>query len=85
MLEWVPVEDGVYYALGVYGMKLDKRRGFLWGHDGWGGAFMYYWPQKNIVFTGTCNQTGYEEDDSENEWWNLIDEGIRVIEDCKKS
>ena len=82
MQQWVKVEDGVYYGLGIYGMKLDRSKGLLWGHDGWGGAFMYYWPSRHVVFTGTCNQTGYEEDDSENEWWSLIDEGINIIESC---
>lgn len=82
MLKWVDAGDDLYYGLGVYGIKLDNRRGMLWGHDGWGGAFMYYWPERGIVFTGTRNQTGSEEDETENEWWSLIDEGIKVIDSC---
>jgi D-alanyl-D-alanine carboxypeptidase len=82
MQDWVDTDDNVYYGLGIYGIKLDGHKGMLWGHDGWGGAFMYYWPERDIVFTGTRNQTGSEEDDSENEWWQLIDEAIKTIESC---
>ena len=80
MQTWVKTDDDLQYGLGIYGIKLDRRKGLLWGHDGWGGAFMYYWPEHQIVFSGTTNQTGSEEDETETEWWALIDEAIKVID-----
>ncbi len=80
MQSWVLADDDMQYGLGIYRIKLDANMGMLWGHDGWGGAFMYYWPEHHIVFTGTTNQTGNEDDETEMEWWALIDEAIKVID-----
>lgn len=67
MRESVPVgEDGITYGLGLYRVDLGGGKGELWGHDGHGNSFAYYWPQRDITFTGTLNQT-------ENDWWPLIE------------
>ncbi|MEO6055094.1 MAG: serine hydrolase domain-containing protein, partial [Chthoniobacterales bacterium] len=63
MLKATPVgEEDVSYGLGIYRVKLDNGLGELWGHDGHGNSFAYYWPQRDITITGTLNQT-------ENDWW----------------
>lgn len=59
-------ERGLSYGLGLYRIELDDSLGELWGHDGHGNAFAYFWPQRNITFTGTLNQT-------ENDWWPLVE------------
>lgn len=70
MLDTVPTGDAdVYYGLGLYLVRLDKNQGVVWGHDGHGNSFAYYWPEKDITFTGTLNQV-------ENDWWPLVDEFI---------
>lgn len=67
MRESVPVgESGISYGLGLYRVDLGKGLGEVWGHDGHGNSFAYYWPQRDITFTGTLNQT-------ENDWWPLIE------------
>lgn len=67
MLDAVPVgEDGISYGLGLYRVKLEGNLGEVWGHDGHGNSFAYYWPQRDITFTGTLNQT-------ENDWWPLVE------------
>lgn len=67
MRESVPVgEDSITYGLGLYRVDLGQGRGELWGHDGHGNSFAYYWPQRDITFTGTLNQT-------ENDWWPLVE------------
>lgn len=67
MLGAVPVgEEGISYGLGLYRVKLDRALGEIWGHDGHGNSFAYYWPQRDITFTGTLNQT-------ENDWWPLVE------------
>ena len=66
MLEAVPVgEEGISYGLGLYRVQLEGNLGEVWGHDGHGNSFAYYWPQRDITFTGTLNQT-------ENDWWPII-------------
>lgn len=59
----------VGYGLGLYRLQLDGNRGVLWGHDGYGTAFMYYWPERDMTFSGTLNQT-------ENDWWPLVQAAI---------
>lgn len=67
MRQAVPVgEAGISYGLGLYRVDLGKGLGEVWGHDGHGNSFAYYWPQRDITFTGTLNQT-------ENDWWPLIE------------
>ena len=73
MQRWIPAgEDGVSYGLGLFGIDLDGSKGKLWGHDGHGNSFMYYWPERGIVFTGTLNQT-------ENDWWPLVAKAIKKL------
>lgn len=59
-------EPDISYGLGIYRVKLEAGLGELWGHDGHGNSFAYYWPQRDITFTGTLNQT-------ENDWWPLVE------------
>ncbi|MEO8825741.1 MAG: serine hydrolase domain-containing protein [Chthoniobacterales bacterium] len=70
MLKAVPVgEEDISYGLGLYRVKLSNGLGEIWGHDGHGNSFAYYWPQRDITFTGTLNQT-------ENDWWPLAESFI---------
>jgi len=85
MRESVPVgEADISYGLGLYRVKLEGGKGEVWGHDGHGNSFAYYWPQRDITFTGTLNQT-------ENDWWPLVEifiEGGKpeaVVEESEKS
>jgi D-alanyl-D-alanine carboxypeptidase len=48
---------GVGYGLGLFLVDLGAD-GHLWGHDGYGGAFVYSWPEQELVMAGTINQTG---------------------------
>ncbi|MFZ4779681.1 MAG: serine hydrolase domain-containing protein [Terrimicrobiaceae bacterium] len=67
MREAVPTgEDGITYGKGIYRVELDRGQGELWGHDGHGNAFAYYWPERGLFFTGTLNQT-------RNDWWPLVE------------
>ena len=59
-------KKGVFYGLGVYLVSLGEGRGVLWGHDGHGNSFAYYWPKRGLTITGTLNQT-------ENDWWPLAE------------
>ncbi len=66
MMEWVPTgEGGISYGLGLYHVPLGFGLGSVWGHDGYGNSFMYYWPSHEITLVGTLNQT-------ENDWWPLV-------------
>ena len=46
--------------------------GSLLGHDGHGNAFAYYWPEKDVLFTGTLNQTKAD-------WWPIVEEAIQLL------
>ncbi|MEI6032889.1 MAG: serine hydrolase domain-containing protein [Verrucomicrobiae bacterium] len=59
-------EDSVSYGLGLFRVDLGGGRGELWGHDGHGNSFAYFWPERGIYFTGTLNQT-------KNDWWPLVE------------
>ena len=63
---------GVAYGLGIFEIELGKGRGALWSHDGHGNSFAYYWPEHDIMFTGTLNQT-------EGDWWPLVEKAIDLI------
>jgi len=85
MRQTVPVgENDISYGLGLYRVKLAGGQGELWGHDGHGNSFAYYWPERDITFTGTLNQT-------ENDWWPLVEIFIAggkpeaVLEESEKS
>lgn len=58
--------EGIEYGMGVYRVDPGGGRGEMWGHDGHGNAFAYYWPERGLYFTGTLNQT-------ENDWWPLVE------------
>jgi len=58
--------EGITYGMGLYRVDLGDGRGEVWGHDGHGNSFAYYWPERGICFTGTLNQT-------KNDWWPLIE------------
>ena len=66
MKDWISTgSDDVYYGLGIFRITLDYGLGELWGHDGYGNSWMYYWPQQDITMTGTLNQ-------ARNDWWGLV-------------
>lgn len=74
MTDWVPTgSDGVDYGLGFFRVELGFGLGEIWGHDGYGNAWMYYWPRYDISFTGTLNQT-------ENDWWLLVLGAAALVE-----
>ncbi len=63
----VPVgEEGISYGMGIFRVHLENGLGELWGHDGHGNSFAYYWPERGLFFTGTLNQT-------KNDWWPLVE------------
>ncbi|RMH01740.1 MAG: class A beta-lactamase-related serine hydrolase [Planctomycetota bacterium] len=67
MKSWVPTgEPGVEYGLGLFRAQLTGHRGWVWGHDGYGNSWVYYWPKHRVCFSGTLNQT-------ENDWWWLVE------------
>ncbi len=63
---WSPTTDqGIDYGLGFYRVNYTSFPGFerlgeVYGHDGYGGAFVYYWPQRDIILSGSLNHA--EED-----------------------
>jgi D-alanyl-D-alanine carboxypeptidase len=74
MWNWAPTGDkDVDYGLGLFRIRLDAGEGQLWGHDGHGNAFAYYWPERGITFTGTLNQT-------RNDWWPLVSAAMRALD-----
>lgn len=73
MTQWHPTDnEEVDYGLGLFRIRLDDGLGELWGHDGHGNAFMYYWPQRRIAWVGTLNQT-------ENDWWDMVEAGLSIV------
>jgi len=67
MRESVPTGDeGITYGMGLYHVDPGNGHGELWGHDGHGNSFAYYWPERGLFFTGTLNQT-------KNDWWPLVE------------
>jgi D-alanyl-D-alanine carboxypeptidase len=66
MTDWVPTgSSGVEYGLGLFRVEFGFGLGEIWGHDGYGNSWMYYWPRHDVSFTGTLNQT-------ENDWWWMV-------------
>ena len=73
MQDWVFTgKQDVKYGLGLFQLTLDDGLGQLWGHDGHGNAFMFYWPEQRIALVGTLNQT-------ENDWWDLVAPVLREL------
>jgi CubicO group peptidase (beta-lactamase class C family) len=74
MTTWVPTgAPGVEYGLGLFRVDLGPGHGAIVGHDGYGNSWMYYWPEPDLVFTGTLNQ-------SENDWWPLVAEAADWVD-----
>lgn len=66
MMQWVPTGTGqIQYGLGLYRVPLSFGIGWIWGHDGYGSSWMYYWSDQDVTFTGTLNQ-------SNSDWWPLV-------------
>ncbi len=64
MFEWRAVGEGEYYGFGVeryvfgeFGIPQLAGLGEIWGHSGFSNSFMYYWPERDISFCGTLNQS----------------------------
>jgi D-alanyl-D-alanine carboxypeptidase len=73
MTTWRPTgKRDVAYGLGLFQITLDDGRGQLWGHDGHGNAFMFYWPEQGIAVVGTLNQT-------ENDWWDFASPALKLV------
>lgn len=71
MLRPIPTgQKDVAYGLGVYLVSLDEGKGVLWGHDGHGNSFAYYWPAQGMTLIGTLNQT-------KNNWWPLAEAVVK--------
>jgi CubicO group peptidase (beta-lactamase class C family) len=56
MLDWINWEgdDTLDYGLGV--MRIQGKTLMVWGHLGVGQVLMYYWPDGDVILTGTLNQ-----------------------------
>jgi len=56
MFDWVDWEgdDTLDYGLGV--MRIQGKTLMVWGHLGVGQVLMYYWPDGDVILTGTLNQ-----------------------------
>ncbi len=66
MMNWIDTgTPGISYGLGLFRVALGHGQGRIWGHDGYGNSWMYYWPDYDVTFTGGLNQT-------ENDWWPLV-------------
>lgn len=73
MTTLVPTDQAeVEYGLGVFHFEIGNG-GSVIGHDGWGNAFMYYWREKKVVFTGTLNQN------DGNDFFPMVDAAARRI------
>ncbi len=59
-------EPAIEYGLGLFRVALDRNAGEMWGHDGHGNAFMFYWPKGRLWWIGTLDQT-------ENSWWDMVE------------
>ena len=66
MTDWIGTGTPyIEYGLGLFRTWLDQGKGEIWGHDGYGSSWMYYWPDQDVTLVGTLNQT-------ENDWWPLV-------------
>jgi len=75
MQQWVSTgTPGVDYGLGLFRVDLPDGLGEVWGHDGYGNSWMYRWPERQITFTGTLNQT-------DNDWWPMVVEAAQTIKE----
>jgi len=75
----VPTEEpDIRYGLGLFQVDLPWGLGTVWGHDGYGNSWMYYWPERQVVFVGTLNQT-------KNDWWPLVVSATLVIDAAERA
>jgi D-alanyl-D-alanine carboxypeptidase len=58
MTTWVDTEYGPdeKYGMGLFWYDLGPA-GQIWGHDGYGNAWMYWWPEQRLSLTGSLDQT----------------------------
>jgi D-alanyl-D-alanine carboxypeptidase len=55
MFDWMDWEgDSLDYGLGI--MRIQGKTLTVWGHLGVGNAMMFYWPDGDVILTGTLNQ-----------------------------
>ncbi len=74
MTTWIPTgETDIEYGLGLFHVNLGAGMGWIWGHDGYGNSWMYYWPKHEVSFCGTLDQ-------SENDWWPLVEAAAFAID-----
>jgi len=59
-------QTDIEYGLGLFRVRIGFGLGWVWGHDGYGNSFAYYWPERDATFTGTLNQA------ENNDWWPLL-------------
>lgn len=76
MMTWIPAKRGKgwWYGLGLMRIDLEdqvgllsriwgqKPVGYVWGHEGFGGAFAWFWSsgqvERDLIITGTTNNEG---------------------------
>lgn len=76
MMTWIPAKRGTgwWYGLGLMRIDLEdqvgllsrfwgaKPVGYVWGHEGFGGAFAWFWSsgevERDLIITGTTNNEG---------------------------
>ncbi len=74
MTNWIGTgTPWIQYGLGLFRTWLDDGRGEIWGHDGYGNSWMYYWPNRDVTMVGTLNQTS-------NDWWPLVNAAARQLD-----
>ena len=74
MTNWIGTgTPWVQYGLGLFRTWLDNGQGEIWGHDGYGNSWMYYWPDHDVTMVGTLNQTS-------NDWWPLVNAAALQID-----
>lgn len=55
MFDWLDwAGDTMDYGLGI--MRIQGKTLTVWGHLGTGNAIMFYWPDGDVILTGTLNQ-----------------------------
>jgi hypothetical protein len=58
MFDWMDWEgDTLDYGLGL--MRIKGKTLLVWGHLGVGNSMMIYWPDGDVILTGTINQQDY--------------------------
>ena len=55
MRSFALVEPDVYHGLGIFRGE-DGTNPIIDGHEGYGGAFVFYMPERDVVIAGTVNQ-----------------------------